>query len=117
MKNTMKLCLMMTPLLCASLYSAEKPTSENCWGPIIAECAAKLQNLDPEDPANAARKFQREITNQETKKMAKTMTEQYVYHNQPVPTRIIDFADVETATLAHQHNQKLQQQLRNQDQK
>ena len=58
-----------------------------------------------------------DMQEQQNLQMYKMAVENYIAAQQPVPARIISHADQETAALAHVHNQNLQQQLLNQDQK
>lgn len=113
MNRKMKLCLLISSLLCTALYSAEKPTIEECWTRMYSEFLEKTDNGNPEKIAQ----LQQAETERCTQEIAASFIKHSIRTKQLVTPDLLMQADQETATLAHQHNQNLQQQLLNQDQK
>ena len=117
MKNAAKLYLIVSTLICATLYSAEQRTpdaGEMYFGKMIRDFLVKTDNLDPEK----LKEHQNEITKRTGQELAKTMVDAAIHWNKPVDQKTIAIADPDTATLAREHNQRLIAQLQqNQQQK
>jgi len=105
MRVEMKLYLIVTSLLCTTLYSAEKLNADK----IIRESHATGKPISQETV--------NQLMKQQETRLAKEAVELNIIFGQRVSTKTISRADPETAALAHQHNQKLSAQLQAQQPK
>jgi hypothetical protein len=109
MKIAMK--LIMISFIGIALHASEKLNPDK----IIRNALATGTTIDSATLAQI-RKQQEEILQQDKLSLAKVTIENYIAGKALVPERIIRLADAETATLAHQHNKSLLQQLSQKEQ-
>lgn len=113
----MKLHLIATSLLCATLYSAEEQTPDAgkiSYGKILSDLLAKTDNMDQA----RSKEMRADTTKYSSQEIAKRLVDSAMRWNNPVDPKTIAMADTETATLAREHNQKLiAQSSRNQQPK
>ena len=108
----MQLSLIIAPLICITLYSAQAPTQEESDGRLrsqkkqsVDEWLSKHYNADPE----VWEQFQHDLTERTTRELARKTAHAYIFDGKQVPAHILLKVDPETARLAHQHNQIIQQ--------
>ena len=107
MKITTKLYLIMTTLICSTLYTAEPPTEAEFYGKIFSDWLVRTNNLDPA----TLKKVQQEEREKMRKEMIKSAIQADIRCGEKISKKTIKQADPETAALARKHNQDLQWQV------
>lgn len=110
MKKAIKFCLIIAPLISASLYSSQEPKQSRegeFYGKIFSEWLIRTNNLDPETLV----KVQQEENERVATELATHAAQGYMHWNKPVPMKTILQANAEVADAARAHNKKLSEQL------